>query len=198
MRRAFFSAAMTSKKAVGVGGFERLENGLVLLAALGEPCAGGLAPVVELGTDMREVAADNVTDALRARGLRGPQRRHHARDVVGFGRVGLLAHPIGDAAREERDDLERPALGEEILEQHHLQFDRVLGNVGQRIIEEAIAIMLHDSVHVVLVGLDQAKRRIEVLAREREAVGRVMRRGDDDEDARVRLLDRVRESRGHR
>jgi hypothetical protein len=51
-----------------------------------------------------------------------------------------------------------------------------------------------DAIHVVAVGLHQAKRRTEVLPRQGETVRRVVRRADDDEHARVGVLDQFLEA----
>ena len=99
---------------------------------------------------------------------------------------------------QQRHDRERPASREQVLQQHDFQFDRVLGDVGERVVEQAVAVVLRDAVDVLLVGLDEAERRLEVLPREREPVRRVVRRGDDHEHAGIGVLDQFLESRARR
>ena len=51
----------------------------------------------------------------------------------------------------------------------------------QLVVEEAVAVVAHETVDVVLVGAGGAERRLEVLPRQRETLVTVVRRADDDE-----------------
>src|SRR5438093_385395 len=56
--------------------------------------------------------------------------------------------------------------------------------------------MPHEPVDIVLVGVGDAERGFEVLAREREALSAVMRSADDDEERRVGALEHFLEAPG--
>ena len=70
-----------------------------------------------------------------------------------------------------------------MLEEHDLQLDRMLRHVGERVVEQAVAVMGDEPVDVSLIGRDDPQRRLEILAGEREPGRRVVGRADDDEHA---------------
>ena len=64
------------------------------------------------------------------------------------------------------------------------------------VVEQAVAVLRYEAIDVVLIGRHDAERRLEVLARQREAMAAVVRRADDDEQRARRLLDRLLEGPG--
>ena len=80
-------------------------------------------------------------------------------------------HGVLERADHQRHDAERPFALKEILQEDDLQLDGVFRQVGhQLVVEQAVAVVLHQPVDVVLVGRGDAERRLEVLARQREAM----------------------------
>ena len=189
IRRAFFSAAIVPKNALASAASSVLRIASSFSRLCVEERPSGFSLVVELRADVREIAADDVTDRFAACGLGGAQRRDHSREVGCLGRIRLLPHAVAERPREQRHDLELPPVREEVLQQHDFEFDGVLGNVRERVVEQAVAEVLLDAVHIILVGFDQPERGVEVLAAECESVRRVMRRADNDEDTGVGVLD---------
>src|SRR5581483_3152281 len=58
----------------------------------------------------------------------------------------------------------------------------MLRQMGQQfIVEEAVAVMSDEAINVGRIGGSDAKRRLKMLTREREAMHAVVRSGDDDE-----------------
>src|SRR5207253_1613436 len=81
---------------------------------------------------------------------------------------------------EEGHDPDLAYILEEILQPDDLQFDRMLRNMGHRIVEEPITVMLDDVIDERPIDGGDAERRAEILPGHRESNGRIMRRADDD------------------
>ena len=65
-------------------------------------------------------------------------------------------------ADHQRHDADRPLSFIEILQKNHFQLDRVLRQMGEQlVVKQAVAVMAHQAVDVVLVGRHDAQRRLE-------------------------------------
>ena len=100
-------------------------------------------------------------------------------------------------AGENRHDLERAAVAQQVLQEHGLKLDRVFLPMGQFVGEQVqlpaarrgrqLGRQLGDEL---AIGLDRAQRRLEMLPRDREQIAhRVVRRAEDDEQVGVALFD---------
>ncbi len=146
---------------------------------------------------LRQVAAADIADPALMFGHRGPQRideRPHQRRIA---RLSAGDDELVERTGQDRHHFERPLAPQQILQEQHLEFDRMLlpmrqfagkqikiGGArrglepgGQPLDEKAI-------------GLDGAQRRVEVLAGDRKQMPRPGVRGtEDDEQIGVALLD---------
>ena len=74
----------------------------------------------------------------------------------------------------------------------------MLRQVSQLVVEQSVAVVGYEQVDVALVGFSHAKRRLEMLARQGEALRAVMRRADDDKQRGVGPLNHLLEAPGER
>src|SRR5438132_4761221 len=70
--------------------------------------------------------------------------------------------------------------------------------MSQLVVEQSVAVVGCQQVDVALVGFSHAKRRLEMLARQGEALGAVMRRADDHEQRGISALNHLLEAPGER
>src|SRR5438045_693136 len=63
-----------------------------------------------------------------------------------------------------------------MLEEYYLQFDRMLRQVGEGVVEQAVAVMVHDAVDVSLIGRDDPERRAKILPCQGEPGRRIVGR----------------------
>ena len=101
-----------------------------------------------------------------------------------------------ERADHQRHDADRPPAFVEVLQEDDLQLDRMFRQVGQLVVEQAVAVMPDQSVDVFLIGRHDAEGRLEVLAGQREAVVAIVRGADDDEQLGVAALEDLLEAPG--
>ena len=138
---------------------------------------------------MCQVPAHDIADRFGKRFFHLPQRLDHPPDVVRFARITLAFDAIMKRPDQQRHNAKSTLPFQQILQQHDFQFDRMLGQMSDGILEQPIAVTTDKAIDIVLVGGDRAERRLEVLPGQREAFARIVRRGDDHEQRGVRAFD---------
>ena len=174
MRRRVALLGDDAEVARRVGRLRLLQDRLVLLAAVRQEAARSAAPLVaELGPDVGQVAADDVADRLRRLRLACAQRLDHPADVVrsdgGLRRPGRSrgtsrppAARCGSAACPRRGIAGRPPPARSSAPAGGPSVRRRTGRRRSG----------RPGGRCILIGRRDAERRLEVLARQREAMAR--------------------------
>src|SRR5438309_2241583 len=65
----------------------------------------------------------------------------------------------------------------------------MFGDMGERIVKESVAVVFDDAIDIALIGLDPTKWRDEILSCQCEAMPRIVRGSDDDEQPGISSFD---------
>src|SRR5207248_7645863 len=104
----------------------------------------------ELRADVGQVPADDVADWFLSLRLSLAQGVNHAPHVGTERWLAARFDAVLKRSDDQRHDANGPAVLVEILQEHDLQFDGMLGKVANLVVKEAVAVMAHQAIDVLL------------------------------------------------